>query len=729
MKQVVTNKAGALEVIEVPAPGTRPGFVTVRTAWSLVSAGTEGAQVQEGKAGILTKVREHPEQVRQVLTKLKKEGIRSVAAQVKDKLDQWRPLGYSLAGTVAEVGEGVADLAPGDRVACAGAGYAVHAEFVSVPRNLVARVPEGVDLRHAAFVTLGAIALHGVRRGAPALGENALVVGLGLVGQLAAQFLRASGARVAVSDLDRGRMDLAARLGADLVLDPDQDAGASIAAWTGGAGLDLALVCAATRSSDPVRAASRLLRDRARLVVVGDVGMELERGPFYAKELDFTLSRSYGPGRYDPLYEEGGVDYPVGYVRWTEGRNLGAVLALIQSGDLRVEELVTDEVAVAEAPAAYERILSGAGALGTLLRYDHAAEAPARTLDLPPAPAAAGTVGVLLVGAGSFARAFHLPNLAAEPRFRLAGVVSGSGANARHAAEKHGAAFAGTDLTEALARPEVTAVLISTRHHLHVPQAAAAIAAGKHVLVEKPLALDAEGLRTLASALRAHPVRVAVGFNRRFAPLTRALMGLLAGRQGPLHGVYRMNAGRIPLTHWANDPVEGGGRILGEGCHIFDLMNALTGSEPVSVAAQKLRSPDPEVVDDDNLTATVSYADGSLMTLIYSTQGPKGYPKEQLEVFAPGLAATLTDYRRLEWTGARSGRKALRAEDKGQGAEMKAWAGYLTGGDAAALGVADFDAAALSTWLTLRALEAARTGAVLPVAATLAEALGAPGPS
>jgi predicted dehydrogenase/threonine dehydrogenase-like Zn-dependent dehydrogenase len=724
MRQVVTNKAGALEVIEVPAPETRPGLVTVRTAWSLISAGTEGAQVQEGKAGIVTKVREHPEQVRQVLAKLKKEGVRSVASQVRDKLDQWRPLGYSLAGTVVAVGEGVTDLRPGDAVACAGAGYAVHAEVVSVPRNLVARVPDGVDLRYAAFVTLGAIALHGVRRASPTLGENALVLGLGLVGQLAAQFLKASGARVAVSDLDRGRMDLAVKLGADLALDPSRDAAAEIAAWTGGAGLDLALVCAATRSSDPVRVASKLLRDRGRLVVVGDVGMDLERGPFYAKELDFTLSRSYGPGRYDPLYEEGGVDYPVGYVRWTEGRNLAAVLELLRSGDLRVDELVTEEVAMAEAPAAYERILSGAGALGTLLRYDPATEAPARTLDLPSPKAAGGTVGVLLVGAGGFARAFHLPNLAAEPRFRLAGVVTGSGANARQAAEKYGAGFAGTDLAEALARPEVEAVLIATRHHLHVPQAIAAIRAGKHVLVEKPLTLDRDGLGELAAALREHPVRLAVGFNRRFAPLTRELMGLLAGRQGPLHGIYRMNAGRLPLTHWANDPVEGGGRILGEGCHVFDLFDYLTGSEPVSVAAQKIHTGDPDVVDDDNLTATVTYADGSLMTLLYSTQGPKGFPKEDLQVFAPGLAAVLTDYRRLTWVGGRSGRKTLRAEDKGQGAEMKAWAEYLTGGDAAALGVADFEAAARSTWLTLRALESARTGAVLPVAATLAAALG-----
>ena len=720
MKQVVTNKSGALEVVEVPAPALRPGFVLVRTRYSLISPGTEGAQVREGTAGIVTKIREHPQQVRQVLAKLKKEGIRSVAAQVRDKLEQWRPLGYSLAGEVLEVGEGVTDLAPGDPVACAGAGYAVHAELAAVPRNLVAKVPDGVDPRHAAFVTLGAIALHGVRRAAPALGENVLVLGLGLVGQLAAQLARASGAHVAVSDLNPARVELARKLGADLALEGEADLAAAVSAWTKGVGLDAVLVCAATKSSEPVRTASRLLRDRGRLVVVGDVGLELERGPFYAKELDFTLSRSYGPGRYDPLYEEGGVDYPVGYVRWTEGRNLDAVLGLVRDGKLRVEELISEEIALEEAPAAYRRIVQGGTGLGTLLRYASGAE-PERTVTLPAAKPAPGRPGVLLVGAGYFARAFHLPNLAADSRLELVGVVSGTGANARQAAEKYGASFAGTDFTEGIRQPGVDVVLIATRHDLHVPLAVAAVEADKHVLVEKPLALDAEGLRRIAAALREHPVRLAVGFNRRHAPLARELKRMLDGRTGPLHGVYRMNAGRLPRDHWVNDPTQGGGRILGEGCHVFDFFDFLTGSDPETVQASRVRSPDPEVIDDDNLTATVTYADGSVLTLLYTTQGPKGYPKEQFEVFAPGLAARLTDYRELAWTGVRSGKKTLRAEDKGQAAEMKAWSEYLTGGSAE---VADFAAASMSTWLTLRALEAARTGDTLAVAATLGEVLG-----
>ncbi len=720
MKQVVTNKSGELRILEVPDPALQPGFVLVRTVCSLVSPGTEGAQVREGKAGLLTKVREHPREVKQVLAKLKKEGVRSVANQVQEKLAQWRPLGYSLSGTVIAVGEGVDDLAVGDAVACAGAGYAIHAERVCVPRNLVVRHPEGLTHAQAAFVTLGAIALQGVRRAEPTLGERALVVGLGLVGQLATQLLVAAGVRVLVRDLDPARIALARELGAEAALEGDADPEATAAAWTGGVGVDLALICAATRSSAPVDDAARLLRERGRLVVVGDVGLELERGPFYMKELDFTLSKSYGPGRYDPVYEEGGVDYPVGYVRWTEGRNMEAVLDLIARGRLSVDRLVSETVVVDDAPGIYEKIVAGEGGLASVITYPETNVAPSRTVQLTPAAPVEGKAGVLAVGAGYFAKAFHLPNLARQEALHLAGVVSGTGANARQTAERYGASFAGTDLDEALTQPGVDAVLLSTRHHLHVPQALAAIRAGKHVLVEKPLALDREGLRDLAQALQRNPVRLAVGFNRRHAPLVTSLRELLAASGGPIHGVYRMNAGRLPADHWVNDPVEGGGRILGEGVHVFDLFTHLAGT-PVRVQASMVRSADDAVIDTDNLTATVTFENGSVLTLLYTTAGPKGYPKEQLEVFAPGLAATLIDYRELAWTGSRSGKKTLRAEDKGQAAEMDAWAGYLTGKDAA---VADFQAAALSTWLTLMALESARTGEPREVAATLSEVLG-----
>lgn len=720
MKQIVTNKAGQLSVLEVPEPSVSPGFVLVRTAYSLISAGTEGAQVREGKAGIVTKIREHPDQVKQVLQKLKKEGVRSVAGQVRDKLDQWRPLGYSLSGEVIAVGEGVHEFAVGDRVACAGAGYAIHAEVVSVPRNLVARIPDGVDFPRAAFVTLGAIALQGVRRAAPTLGETALVVGLGLVGQLTVQLLRANGVRVAVSDLDPERMELARALGAEKTFASLAEAEGEMGAWTRGMGADMALVCAATPSSDPVRAAARMLRDRARLVVVGDVGLDLERGPLYMKELDFTLSRSYGPGRYDPTYEEGGLDYPAGYVRWTEGRNLQAVLDLLADGRLNVDRLVTEEVALDEAPAAYERILSGGKALGTLLRYAPAAST-GRLQELAASGTRRETVGVALVGAGWFARTFHVPNLVRNPALSLAGVVSGTGANARQMAEKHGAAFAGTDLGEALAREDVDAVLLCTRHHLHVPQTVAAIEAGKDVLVEKPLALDAEGLRAIAAALRARPVRLAVGFNRRFAPLAEELRRLVVARSGPLHGVYTMNAGRLPRDHWVNDPVEGGGRLLGEAVHAFDFLNFLAGSRPVSVSAAKIHSPDPAVIDDDNLTATVRYEDGSVLSVLYTTAGPKDVPKEQVDLFGPGMAARLVDFRELRWFGPNAGERVLRTEDKGQALEMDAWADYLRGHP---VQVVEFPAAALSTWLAIQALEAARTGTVRDVAATLPAVLG-----
>jgi predicted dehydrogenase/threonine dehydrogenase-like Zn-dependent dehydrogenase len=719
MKQVVLNKAGDVLLVDVPAPKPRPGFVHVRTRFSLVSAGTEGAQLRQGQAGLLEKARQNPEQVKQVLNKLRREGVRSTITQVQDKLGEWRSVGYSLSGDVIAVGDGVSDLVPGERVACAGAGYAVHAEEVAVPRNLVARVPESVDARHAAFVTLGAIALHGVRKANPTLGETALVIGLGLVGQLAAQLLRISGAKVAVSDLDPARVKTALDLGAELALNPEQDPVVELAAWTGGWGVDLVIVAAATGSSDPVRTASRLLRDRGRVVVVGDVGLDLERGPFYMKEIDFSISRSYGPGRYDPVYEEGGVDYPVGYVRWTEGRNLEAVIDLIARGRLSVEPLITEEVTLDAAPTVLRRIAEGGGGMGTLLRYEEKPPQP-KTISLK-APAVSGQAGVLAVGAGWFLRTHRLPALLQSGGLRLAGVVSANGASARQLSEKNSGSFAGTDLDEALQRPEVDAVLIATRHRLHVPQALAAIHAGKHVLVEKPLAVDAEGLRALAAALRKHPVRLAVGFNRRHAPLAKELRGLLSQRAGPLHGTYRMNAGRLPPGHWINDPDEGG-RIVGEACHAFDFVNFLVGADPVAVQAMSLRSPDRTVHDDDNLSATVSYADGSLMTVLYSTAGADKFPKEQIEVLAPGLGATLIDFRDLSWTGARRGQKTLRMPDKGFAQELEAWAAYLRG---EASDSVDFNSGAMSTWLTLRALESAKTGATLDVAATLPDILAA----
>jgi predicted dehydrogenase/threonine dehydrogenase-like Zn-dependent dehydrogenase len=719
MKQVVLNKSGDVLLVDVPAPKPRPGFVHVRTRFSLVSAGTEGAQLRQGQAGLLEKARQNPEQVKQVLNKLRREGVRSTITQVQDRLGEWRSVGYSLAGDVIAVGEGISDLVPGDRVACAGAGYAVHAEEVAVPRNLVAKIPPSVDARHAAFVTLGAIALHGVRKANPTLGETALVIGLGLVGQLAAQLLRISGARVSVSDLDPARVQTALDLGAELALHPDQDPAIELASWTGGWGVDLVVIAAATGSSDPVRTAARLLRDRGRVVVVGDVGLELERGPFYMKELDFSISRSYGPGRYDPTYEEGGVDYPVGYVRWTEGRNLEAVIDLIARGRLIVEPLITEETTLNAAPAVLRRIAEGAGGMGTLLRYEEKPPQP-KIISLD-ARAVPGKAGVLAVGAGWFLRTHRLPVLLQSEHLRLAGVVSANGASARQLSEKNGGNFAGTDLDLALQRSEVDAVLIATRHRLHVPQTLAAIEAGKHVMVEKPLAINAEELKALAGALRRRPVRLSVGFNRRHAPLAKELRSLFARRSGPLHGTYRMNAGRLPAEHWINDPAEGG-RIVGEACHAFDFVNFLVGADPVAVHAMSLHSPDRTVHDDDNLSATVSYADGSLFTVLYSTAGPDKFPKEQIEVLGPGLAATLVDFRELNWTGARRGQKTLRMPDKGFAGELQAWAAFLRGEASDAV---DFNAAAMSTWLTLRALESAKTGATLEVAATLSDLLGA----
>ncbi|NNF08152.1 MAG: Gfo/Idh/MocA family oxidoreductase, partial [Candidatus Eisenbacteria bacterium] len=417
-------------------------------------------------------------------------------------------------------------------------------------------------------------------------------------------------------------------------------------------------------------------------------------------------------------YEEGGVDYPLSYVRWTEGRNLGAVLDCLARKELQVDDLVTDEVDLDNAPEAYARILAGGG-LGTVIRYPQN-EDPTRTIQLASSSGetSSGEVGVLVVGAGYFAKTFHLPNLQASSKMKLVGVVSGTGANARQVAERYQAAFCSTDYEEGLSQPDVDAVILATRHDLHVPQALAAIAKGKHVLMEKPLALSGEDLKKLNEALKANPVRFAVGFNRRYAPMTVQLKSLLANRQGPVQGVYRMNAGRLPRDHWVNDPVEGGGRILGEACHVFDWFTYLLDAQPQTMQSTMLRSADVEVIDEDNLTATVGYDDGSAMTLMYNTAGAKQYPKESCDLFAPGLAATLVDYKELRWVGSSSGNKSSRVEDKGQGEEMKVWREYLVNGNEAR--VATFPEAAISTWVTLCALEAAKTGETIDIKRTFA---------
>jgi predicted dehydrogenase len=701
MKQVVLRNGQAV-IEEVPAPALLPGAVLVHVAYSCVSPGTETAtltttEVKMG-VGLVKRALRHPDKVRQVVRSLRTRGVRATMEVVQGRLGFGSAVGYSCAGVVAEVGETAVGFRPGDRVACAGAGYANHAEAVVVPQNLVVSVPHGLELAAAATVTLGAIALQGVRRVQPTLGEVVGVIGLGIIGQLTVQILRAAGCRVVGVDLKASRVETARRLGMDEGwVASDGDPEARVRALTGGFGLDAVILTAATASHEPINLAMRLARRKGRVVVVGDVGLHAERQEMYRKELDLLMSTSYGPGRYDPLYEEDGVDYPFGYVRWTENRNMAAYLDLVATGRVRLEGLIPAPMPLADAARAYETLREGDGPLTVLLenRRPAGSEPLARRVALPrPSSPSAGRIRVAVIGAGSFAKGTHLPNLKAlADRFEVRAIVSRTGTSALAAARQYGAAVAATDYREVLADPDIDAVLICTRHDLHAVQAAEALRAGKHVFLEKPMAIDREQLALLAGTLRelteagGCPAFL-MGFNRRFSPHAVRMREALAGRVHPLMARYRMNAGPLPADHWTRGP-EGGGRAVGEACHILDLFGFLAGAPASAVSATAIRSAARDCPSEDNFVATLTYADGSVCTLLYTALGPQGFPKEQMEVYTDGSVAVLEDYRALEFVGRRGNPFKTLTQDKGHRAELEAFHDLVTGRAAAPMSPAE----------------------------------------
>ncbi len=670
-------------------PTPRPGSVLVQTAASLVSAGTERMLVEFAEKSLLGKARSRPDLVRQMIDKARREGLLTTVEAAFNRLDQPMPLGYSSAGTVVAVGAGVQGFRVGDRVACAGGNYAVHAEYAVVPVNLLAHLPDEVEFEAAAFTTLGAIALHGFRLAEPQLGERVGVIGLGLLGLLAAGIAHAAGCQVFGVDLDPRRVQLAEQMGATAVL-RDQAEPAALA-FSRGRGLDAVLICADARSNDPVTLAGAISRDRGRVVAVGAVGLSLPRKVYYEKEVSFINSRSYGPGRYDPHYEEGGQDYPIGYVRWTEGRNLEAIVDLLASGRLDVRPLISHRFSIEQAPAAYELITGKQKEpfLGVLLTYPQvepvpAAASPVEVLvaEAQARSAAAQTVGLGVLGAGNFATAVMLPALKKTPGVELVSIASGAGMHARQAAQKFGFRAAVESEAQVLQDPRVNTVAILTRHDLHAGQVLRALQAGKHVFCEKPLALTAADLDEIAAALQMQSPAplLMVGFNRRFAPLAQRLHAFIGPRSQPLAAHYRVNAGYIPLTHWLHDPQQGGGRILGEGCHFIDFLTFLVGEPPISVSAHAL--PDNGHYREDNAVLTFTFVDGSLGTVTYLANGDKAFPKERVEVFSGGRVAVLEDYRTLEMVkdGKRQVLRSPLRQDKGHAAEWQAFAAAILGG-------------------------------------------------
>ena len=667
MKQVLQNmKTGKTTIEEVPIPTPHPGMALVKTAASLVSAGTERMVVEFAEKSLVGKARSRPDLVKQVLDKARREGLLTTLAAAFNRLDQPMALGYSSAGTIVALGEGLAGFKVGQRVACAGGGYAVHAEYALVPRNLLAPLPDSVDFESAAFTTLGAIALHGFRLAEAQVGEGVAVIGLGLLGLLTLQIAAAAGCRVLGIDINPQRVALASSLGLQ-ACSRDQ-AVDSAQAFTTHRGFDVILICADTPSNDPVELAGVIARDRGRVVATGAVGLTIPRKIYYEKELSFVNSRSYGPGRYDSTYEEGGQDYPLGYVRWTEGRNLEAVIELMANGKLQVAPLITHRFPIEKAPAAYE-IITGKKKepfLGVLLTYPKAVDrlesSKVVRFNLQTFEPATCKLGVL--GAGLFANATLLPAIQKNKDIELVGIASAGGLHAQHSARKFSFAYATSSDDEIINDPNINTVAILTRHDSHADLVIKALHAGKHVFVEKPLALTPAQLTAIQEfLLRFTNCVLLVGFNRRFAPLAQILHSSLATRHEPLYAHYRINAGYIPLNHWTHDPAQGGGRIIGEGCHFVDFITFLVGQAPLRVSARAL--PDNGKYRQDNVSITFTFPDGSVGVVDYLANGDKAFPKERVEVFCGGRVAVLDDFRSLEMI--RDGRRTMvkKAQDKG----------------------------------------------------------------
>lgn len=689
MKQILQNlKTGATVVAEVPCPRASAGQLLIRTTRSLVSAGTERMLVDFGKANPIEKARQQPDKVRMVLDKIKTDGLMPTLDAVRNKLEQPLPLGYCNVGVVLEAGRGVEGFAVGDRVASNGK----HAEVVSVPLNLCARIPDAVSDEAAAFTVVGAIALQGIRLAQPTLGEAVVVTGLGLIGQITVQLLRAHGCRVLGIDFDPAKLEMAKSFGAEVVnLGAGEDPVQAAERFSRGRGVDAVIVTAATKSSEPMHQAALMCRKRGRIVLVGVTGLELSRDDFFKKELTFQVSASYGPGRYDPDYEEKGHDYPVGFVRWTEQRNFEAVLDMMADGRLDVAPLVSHRFALDQVDAAYEVVGGSEPSLGIMLEYPTPAEKPdaamrASTVRLNAAAPLTGSgqaPSVAFVGSGNYATGVLIPAFKAAGA-NLKSVASSAGVSGVHAGKKYGFEETTTDTAGLFADPQVDALVVTTRHNSHAGFVLQALLAGKHVFVEKPLCLTLDDLDEIEAAharlaAQGKAPLVMVGFNRRYAPQVQKIKSLLAGASGPKSFVMTVNAGAIPSDHWAQSMEVGGGRIIGEACHFIDLLRFLAGSPIVSHTRMAMDS-----ANGDTVTLQLGFADGSIGTVHYFANGCKAFPKERLEVFAAGRVLQLDNFRKLTgyaWPG--FSKMNLWRQDKGQKACAAAFVNAIRDGGAA----------------------------------------------
>lgn len=714
MRQIVQSaRDGKLETLDIPMPAVRPGYVLIANHFSLLSAGTERFVRDLARKSLLGKARERPDHVRRVLEKARTEGLWRTIKQVQEKLDDPMPMGYSSAGVVLACGDGVQEFKVGDRVASNGP----HAEVVAVPKQLCAHVPDKVPLDHASFTVLGAVAMQGIRLARTTLGETVFVVGLGLVGQLTVLLLKAAGARVIGADLDPDKCELARKLGADIAR-PGLSA-AEVQTHTRGLGADAVLITASTASDGPVRLAGDAVRQKGRVVAVGTVGMNLPRPPFFRKETEFVVSCSYGPGRYDPTYEEGGRDYPAAYVRWTEQRNLQSVLDLMETGAVDVSPLISHRFELDQAHRAYALLEDkSVSSLGVMLSYPQdAPNVTARSVQLTT-PTSNGAVGLGCLGAGNFARNVLLPAFCAQPEVRPELLCSVGGKSAVHCGRKLGFSTATTDEQAVYENAGVDAVVIATQHNQHARQVLSALSSGKHVFVEKPLCLQVHQLLEIEAALAdaEQSATLMVGFNRRFSEPARAVKKFFASVADPKTVSIRFNAGSIPADHWTQDSEIGGGRIIGEACHAIDLATYLVGAPPVRVFAESVGG---EEITDDQCFITLRHADGSISNVAYLAGGDRAFPKERVELIGGGQVAVIDDFRSaVGYSGGKQKRLYRGKQDKGHEQEVRAFVDSLVHGKPAPIEWSEIFATTLASLLAVQSL---REGVPLQLAAATVE--------
>ncbi len=740
MKQVIQNyNTGELVLAEVPTPGLQHNTILVRNQASLISVGTERYMLDLARKSLIGKALARPDLVKQVINKVRTEGLSEAYRQSMGRLDTPVPLGYSAAGIVTAVGDNVTGFSVGDRVACAGSGIASHAEVLRVPQTLAVKIPDNVSFEAASFVALGGIAMHAIRLADLTFGERVVVLGLGLLGQLAVQILNAAGYRVFGVDVVPAKVDMALEYGAHAggVIGRDNIVHA-VQTFSDGHGADAVLIFASTKSNEPIELAAELARERARIVVPGLVGLDIPRKVFYEKELRFVISRAWGPGMYDPDYEAGKVDYPVSFVRWTAQRNMAHFLEMLSEGRVTVDHLITHRFPIDRALDAYEMILNGKEpVIGVVLTYPGQPDL-ARRVDIakPKATPPIGKskklqtsrkekVAIGLVGAGLFARGTLLPALRGLEGVTLRGVATSRGVSAEHIARKYGLSYYTTDVQEIFSDPEIDLVLILTRHGSHASLVTQALRAGKHVFVEKPLALTQAQLAEVISAYQEAKAQrepiLAVGFNRRFAPTTQFLLEHTRRTDTPKMVTIRVNVGYIPPDSWVHDPIQGGGNVIGEVCHFVDLVQALTGALPVSVFARAVEAESEAVLPQDNVAITLAMSDGSVGTIIYTTLGTKSYQRERVEVFAGGGVGVIENFKTASWTQEGKRRKwghVLSGVDRGHRAEMQALIAAVREGKAFPV---SFESYVSTTLATFAAMESLRTGQPVPVQNPLLE--------